>query len=345
MRKMNVLLAGLIGLSILVSGCASPTAAPGTGVSQAGGADKYAGLTVKLGVQGSSGMFRKARDAGWFEDAFGKLGVKVEWAEFQSGPPMTEAMASNRLDFAGLGNMPVIAAQAADIKFSIISQALEGTNNVAIIVPKGSAIQSIDQLKGKKVAVAKGSNAFNFLYRGLEQAGLKASELEIIQLQPDEAQPAFEAGKVDAWATWDPSITLNTLTGKATVLADGAKLGVLSPSFYIVRQQFADKYPELVTLYLKVLEQTRVWEAEHTKEAYEKYAGENKAPAALIEAIYKRSPNVNIPVTKEVIAELQKTADFQYSIQNIRKQVDVSKIVHNQYLEEALKQAAQEPKK
>lgn len=333
MKRFRLLTAAFLILAVFAAGCANTNKAD----ESANGADKYKGLTVKLGVQGSGGLFGKAREEKWFETEFEKLGVKVEWAEFQSGPPMTEAMASNRLDFAGLGNMPIVAAQAADIPFKVVSQLLEGKNNVAIIIPADSKIQSVAELKGKKVAVAKGSNAYNFLYRGLEESGLKASDVEIIQLQPDEAQPAFESGGVDAWATWDPYITLNTLTGKAKVLTDGGQLGVLSPSFQIVRKEFADKYPELVTLYLKVFEQTRLWEAEHTDEAVERYAAERQVPAEVIKGTLERSTMINIPVSDAIIAEQQKTADFQYSIENIRKQINVSEVFDNQYIEAALK--------
>ncbi|WP_138755007.1 aliphatic sulfonate ABC transporter substrate-binding protein [Paenibacillus sinopodophylli] len=341
MKSLRLLTTAFILLAVFISGCAAPNnnKAENEKSENTGGteAKSFEGLTVNIGYQGSGGLMGKAIEEKWFDEEFGKLGVKVTYAEFQSGPPMTEAIASNRLDFAGLGNMPIIAAQAADIKFKVISQALEGKSNVAIIVPKDSTLQTIEDLKGKKVAVAKGSNAYNFLYRGLEEAGLKASELEIIQLQPDEAQPAFETGKVDAWATWDPNITLNTLQDKAKVLVDGEQLGVLSPSFYIVRKQLADDYPELVTLYLKVWNKALAWENDNWDEAIERYAAERSVPAPVIEAIFTRSKTISIPVTEEIIAEQQKTADFQFEIKTIRKKIDVSEVFDNQYIEEALK--------
>ncbi|OBZ15010.1 sulfonate ABC transporter substrate-binding protein [Bacillus sp. FJAT-27264] len=323
-------------IAVLTVGCAN-TEKSGSDAKEGKDTNNYEGLTVKLGVQGSGGLWGKAREEKWFEDEFGKLGVKVEWAEFQSGPPMTEAIASNHLDFAGLGNMPIIAAQAADIPFKVISQLLEGKNNVAIITPTSSALKTIDDLKGKKIAVAKGSNAYNFLYWGLDEAGIKDTDVEIIQLQPDEAQPAFESGGVDAWATWDPYITLNTLTGKAKVLTDGEQLGVLSPSFQIVRKEFAEKYPELVTLYLKVFEKTRLWEEQNLDEALNRYATERKVPVEVIKGTQVRSKIINIPVSDEIIAEQQKTADFQYEIGNIRKKINVSEVFDNQYVKEALK--------
>ena len=314
---------------LVIAGCAKDT-------EQSSGAGGTQDSVVRIGVQGSGGLFGKAREEQWFEKEFAKHGVTVEWAEFQSGPPMTEAMASNRLDFAGLGNMPIIAAQAADISFKVISQSLEGKNNVAIIVPADSPAQSISDLKGKKVAVTKGSNAFNFLYRGLNAEGIAASDVEVIQLQPDETQPAFESGSVDAWATWDPYITLNTLTGKAKILTDGEKLGIFSPSFNIVRKEFADKNPDLVTLYLKVLNDALAWENEHEDEAIQRYADERGIPVDVIKGTFDRARQINIPVSDAIIEEQQKTADFQYELKTIRKKIEVKSVFDNQYIEKAL---------
>jgi len=324
-------------LAMLVSGCGSNGSPSKIKAAEKGPDGKYQDVTVRLGVQGSGGLFGKAREEKWFEEEFGKLGVQVEWAEFQSGPPMTEAMASNRLDFAGLGNMPIIAAQAADIQFKVISQSLHGQKNVAIIVPPDSTAQTLSDLKGKKVAVTKGSNAFNFLYRGLVDQGVKVSDIEIIQLQPDEAQPAFDSGSIDAWAIWDPYITLNTLNGKGKVLVDGEQLGVLSPSFQIVRKEFAEQYPDLVTLYLKVLNRTLAWEKDNEAEAIKRYANERGIPQELIQATFNRSRSINIPVSDEIIAEQQKTADFQFEQKTIRKKIKVQEVFDNQYIEAASK--------
>lgn len=297
----------------------------------------YEGVTVRIGYQGKGGLFGKIQEAKWFEEAFSEYGAKVEFSEFQSGPPMVEAMASDHLDFAGMGNLPPIAAQAAGIDFKIIAQTLSGKNNVALIVPKDSAIQSVADLKGKKVAVTKGSNAFNFLYQLLEKEGLKESELQVIQLQPDETQAAFDAGKVDAWSAWDPSITLNTATGKARVIVDGESAGILSPSFQLVRGEFASKYPGLVTAYLEVIEKALHWQSDNEDEAFKRYADENKIPVELMKGFLERSTYINTPVSADTIAQQQATADFQYKLGTIRKQVDVSQVFDNSFIEEALK--------
>ncbi|ACT04789.1 aliphatic sulfonate ABC transporter substrate-binding protein [Paenibacillus sp. JDR-2] len=351
MRKTYGLITAIIALVLIVAGCGNsnnntgannkPAESAGASANAEGNAStapaSYDGVTVKIGVQGKGGLFGKAQEEKWFENAFEALGAKVEWVEFQSGPPMIEAMASNHLDFAGMGNMPPIAAQAAGVDFTIISQLLDGKNNVAIIVPANSDIKSIADLKGKKVAVTKGSNAYNFLYRVLDKAGLKQSDIQEIQLQPDETQPSFEGGKVDAWAVWDPYISLNTLSGKARVLADGESEGVLSPSFQLVRSEFAKKYPDLVTLYLKTFEEARKWEADNQDAAFQRYADERSIPLELVKGIQSRSTMINIPVSDETIADQQKTADFQYELGTIRKQIKVADVFDNQYIEKALK--------
>lgn len=356
MKIMTVLAA--LGLSLTAAGCgstkdsgaaspspaASAPSAVAASASPQATAKNYNGLTLTLGIQPGPGPYALAREKGWFEEEFSKSGVKVEWAEFQSGPPMTEAIAANRLDFAGLGNLPVVTAQAADIGFVEISQIIDGKTNVAIIVPKGSKITKVEELKGKKIAVAKGSNAFNFLYLGLNKAGLKPTDVEVIQLQPNEAQPAFEAGNVDAWATWDPYITTNVLTGKGTVLTDGQTLGVLSPSFLIARSKLATEHPELVTRFLKVYEQARVWEEKHWDEASKLYAAKFQVNEAVIKSLRDRSAPINLPISKEVIEQQQKTADFQFEQKTIRKQVNASAVVDNKYIEQAIKDAAKEPK-
>ena len=250
---------------------------------------------------------------------------------------MTEAMASDKLDFAGLGNMPVISAQAANIPFKIISQSLEGNKNVGIIAASGSGIETLADLKGKKVAVGKATNAYDFILRALDKDGIDVADVELINLNPDEAQAAFDSGGVDAWAIWEPYLSINALSQKGTIIADGSTNGILSPSYYIVREGFADDYGDLVVVYLKTLNDLLQWELDHEEEAIQRYADERNLPKELFQAIRERSLGISIPVSDEVIAEHQNTADFQFEIGTIRKKIDVKEVFDNHYIEEALK--------
>ena len=330
MKKQFKLFSLILALVFLIIGCAQEQATKKD-------SENKEEIVVKLGVQGSGGLFGKAKEDKLFEKAFEKYGAKVEWIEFQSGPPMTEAIASNKLDFAGVGNMPIIAAQAANIPFTVISQTLEGKKNVGLVVNSSSGISNLKELVGKKVAVGKGTNAYDFLFRGLVKEGVDPEKLEIINLNPDEAQAAYDAGSVDAWAIWEPYLTINTLSGKGTIIADGEKLDILSPSYQIVRTEFAEKYPDLVVAYLKTYDELLKWESKNEEEAINRYATERNLPAKLMEETRNRARGISIPISNEVIAEHQKTADFQYKIGTIRKEINVSEVFDNQYIEKALK--------
>ncbi|BDG46235.1 aliphatic sulfonate ABC transporter substrate-binding protein [Parageobacillus sp. KH3-4] len=331
MRKHILVL--LISLFIaLMSGCGQKATTEG----------KEKNVTIRIGIQQSLGPLLLAKEKGWFEKEFKKEGVNVKWIEFQSGPPHFEAMASNNLDFGAVGNSPVISAQAANIEFKEISKAADGAKGDAIIVPQGSKIQSLKDLKGKKIAVAKGSSGFNFLYQALEHAGLKASDVEMIQLQPDEAQAAFDTSKVDAWAIWEPFISYEVLKKKARIVADGEDLQAYSPSFIVARTGFIKEHPDLTVQFLKIYEKARRWQNDHFDEAAEIYAKAKKIDKDVVVRALRNNPSLNEPIADDVIRAQQKTADFQYEQNIIKTKIDTSKVVDNQYIKKALQELEEE---
>jgi sulfonate transport system substrate-binding protein len=323
---------------VMLTGCASNA----TTVNEEGGSNEN--VTVNIGIQQSLGPLLIAKEKGWFEEEFSKVGVEVNWTVFQSGPPHFEAMAANRLDFGSVGNSPVVSGQAADIPFKEIAVATDGLKGNAILVPKDSTIQSLEDLKGKKVGVAKGSSGFNLLYRAIDKAGLTPDEVEIIQLQPDEAQPAFETGAIDAWSIWEPFVSLQTFKKDAKVLENGESLNVYSPNFLIVRSEFAEKHPDLTVLFLKVFEKARLFEKENREEAIELYANSRKIDKDVVQQILENNEALNLPITEEIIQAQQDTADFQYELGAIKKQINTSEVVDNSYIEQALKELEEEKK-
>lgn len=308
----------------------------GCGNSQASESADQKNTTINIGIQQDVGPLLLAKEKKLFEKAFQKDHVQVKWTEFQSGPPQIEAISSNHLDFAGVGNSPVISAQAADIGFKEISNTRLGLKSDAILVPKGSSIKTLKDLKGKKIAVAKGSSGFNLLYLALQKAGLKDSDVQIIQLQPDEAQSAFNAKKVDAWSIWEPFISYETLKHNARILTTEKQLNSFSPSFMLVRSQFAEEHPDLTVKFLKVYEQARLWEKQHFNEAVAIYAKAKNLDKKVVASALKNNPSTNLPISSKIIHAQQETADFQYKKHIIQKKIDTSKVVDNQYINQAL---------
>ncbi len=321
---------------IIFSGCASKTT---TATTQK---ENNENLTVNIGIQQSLGPLLLAKEKGWFEEEFAKSGVKVKWTVFQSGPPHFEAIAANKLDLGAVGNSPVIAGQAANISFKEIALAGDGLKGNAILVRKDSPLHTLADLKGKKIGVAKGSSGFALLYTALAKAGLKPDDVKIIQLQPDEAQPAFETGAIDAWSIWEPFISLQTLSKGARILENGESLNAYSPSFLIARSDFTKEHPDLVVRFLKVYEKARLFEKNNRNEAIELYANAKKIDKTVIRQVLENNESLNLPINQDIIKAQQTTADFQFDQKAIAKKIDTSKVVDNSYINKALEEVKKE---
>lgn len=308
------------------------------GCSATSASDNEKPKVINIAVQQSLTPLLLAKQKGWFEEEFKKQGIKVKWNEFQSGPPQFEGISAGKIDFATVGNSPVIAAQAAGIDFKELSVYSDGLKGNAILVKKDSGIQSIKDLKGKKVAVAKGSSGFDFLYKVIDKAGLKPDDIEAIQLQPDEAKPAFESGSVDAWSIWEPFISLETIENDAEILADGESENIVSPGFTVARGDFVKNYPKETKTFLKVFNKAVNYQKEHNEEVVTLFAKAKKLDPAVVENVLKNTQPLNLPVSKAVIKSQQETGDFQYSIKAIKKKIDVKEVTDNSFINDVLNQ-------
>ncbi|MBW7975815.1 aliphatic sulfonate ABC transporter substrate-binding protein [Bacillus velezensis] len=319
MKKIIILLAAAVMMS---AGCS----ADGTGGS---------GKTVKeirIGIQQSLSPLLIAKEKGWFEEAFKKDGIKVKWVEFQSGPPQFEGLAADKLDFSQVGNSPVISGQAAGIDFKEIGLSQDGLKANGILVNKGSGIQSLKELKGKKIAVAKGSSGFDFLYKALDKAGLSADDVTIIQLQPDEAVSAFENKSVDAWSIWEPYLSIETLQHGAEILANGESTDLYSPGFTLVRTGFSKE----VVRFLKVFNKAVTWQKEHKDEAVSLYAKIKHLDPKVVRNVLNNTEPLNEPINDDIVKAQQETADFQYQTKAIHKKIHVKDVVDNSFIKKAL---------
>ncbi|MDU1845937.1 aliphatic sulfonate ABC transporter substrate-binding protein [Niallia alba] len=296
-------------------------------------------ITVRIGVQGKTGILPYAREHQYFEKAFEKEGVKVEWSEFASGPPHFEALSAGRLDFGATGGTPLIAGQAANIDFRAIAVTSDGKTGNSIIIPKNSSIKEITDLKGKKVAVAKGSSAYNFLYLALDRAKLTDKDIDIIQLQPDEARPALDNGSIDAWATWEPYATTAVFQTGATFLVSGKDLDITTPSFLIARTKFTEEHPDLTILFLKTYEEARQYFVNHIEEVSKDIAESQKLDVEIVQTVLNKTDTRLSPTTPEFSKAHQEQADFLYDVGGIDKKIETSEVIENKFVEDALKES------
>lgn len=186
-------------------------------------------VTLQIGDQ-KGGTESLLRAAGALND----LPYKVEFSTFTSGPPQVEAATAGKIDFAITGNTPPIFGAAANAKIKVVTAYQNGGQGDRILVRADSPIRSVADLRGKSVAVGKGSSAHGNILAQLQKAGLTPQDVKLVFLQPADALSAFTSGQADAWAIWDPytaqaeqQIPVRSIA-EATGVTNGAGFGIAS---------------------------------------------------------------------------------------------------------------------
>ena len=157
---------------------------------------------LRIGYQ-RNGILVVAKQQGVIEERLKRFGHTVRWVEFSFGPPLLEALSLDGIDFGQTGDAPPIFAQAAGGNLVYAATQEAGNSGLGILLPKGSQIGALAELKGKRVAFAKGSSAHNFTVAALEKAGLTYADIEPVTLAPADAAAAFARGSIDAWTIWE----------------------------------------------------------------------------------------------------------------------------------------------
>ncbi|MGC6370456.1 aliphatic sulfonate ABC transporter substrate-binding protein [Pseudomonas sp. K2I15] len=281
--------------------------------------------TLRVGYQKGSVSMVLAREHHLFEQ--GLAGTKVEWVEFLGGPPLIEALNAGSIDIGNIGDIPPIFAQAAGIDIRYIGVEPNDGRTEAILLPKDSTVQSVAELKGKRVALLKGSSAHNLFLKSLLRAGLQWKDVNVVYLSPSDGRAAFEQGKVDAWVVWDPYYSAAVVDGSAKVLGDGQGLNPAG-SFFIASGPFAKQHPQAIAAILKVFAQAQRLSLDQHDESVALMAKTLGLQPAVVESYFKhRSPTPSRPLNATDIATQQGTADAFFANGLIPKQVDVQQVV------------------
>jgi sulfonate transport system substrate-binding protein len=268
---------------------------------------------IRIGYQKYGTLFLlKLR--GGLETRLAPLGVGVKWSEFPFGPPMLEALNADKLDYASTGETPPVFAQAAKAsKLVYVGHEQPSPQSEAILIPEHSAISNIGELKDKKVAVAKGSNAHFLLISALAAAGLSLKDIQLVSLPPADVRAAFERGAIDAWAIWDFYRAAAEFQLHAKVLSDGQSL-VQNYEIYTSRKTFAEQYPELLKIVLEEVNKEDAHIRDDPQAAAEQLSKQIGVAQELLLTSIKRRVYGASAVTSELLANQQKIADTLFSI-------------------------------
>jgi sulfonate transport system substrate-binding protein len=293
-------------------------------VSASYGADK----TIRIGFQ-KYGKLVLLKGRGTLEEKLKPLGYNVVWTEFPSGPPLLEAMNVGSIDFGITGETPPIFAQAAGAPLVYLAYDPPAPQGEAILMPRDSPFKSVADLRGKKVALNKGSNVHYLLVRALENAGLKYTDIQPVYLAPADALAAFSRGSVDAWVIWDPYEAAAEAATGARILTDGTNL-VSNYQFYFTSKKFLADNGKAVDIVLDALNETDDWVKNHIDETANLLSPSVGLPAPVLAVSLKREAYGIRPITDEVIASQQRIADTFFSLGLVPKAITVSDLQRKQ---------------
>jgi len=274
---------------------------------------------------------------------YANIKFELEWQNFTSGPPVTNAMMANKLQFGMMGDYPLIVngftfennPESKSRLIAVAAYSLSGSGN-GIVVHKDSPYYDLADLKGKLVSVPFGSAAHGMVLKAMQDRGYGADYFQLVSQSPEVGSTNLQEKKIDAHADFVPFAELLPFRGFARKIFDGVETNVPTWHGVVVRTDFAEKYPEVVVAYEKALISANEWLRADPKLAAEKiqeWTGINK------EVVYIfLGPSGNMttdPTIKPALIDAA-AADVKV-LQNLgrMKEFDPHKWVDDSYLRKA----------
>lgn len=319
---LRTLLIGLLGL--VIAACTAPTAVVPTTHTDIAAAEASVPIQLRIGYQrGGEFMLMKVQQT--LEKRFGQ-DVAVTWTLFTSGPPLLEALNAGEIDLGSTGDTPPIFAQAAGVPLIYVASRTSNGAGSAIIVSADSPIQSITQLRGKKVAFTKASSAHLLLIRTLEKFGLTYSDIDPVFLQPPEARAALQSNSIDAWVIWNPFLESAKQELNAQVLVDGSEVSP-TKGFVLASETFVAEHDAIVSAVIEELQAARRWAIANIEDYASLLEKETEVPAS----VWINSFQIDAPeylfMDEVAVNYQQNVADIFYELELIPERLEITQVV------------------
>jgi len=262
------------------------------------------------------------RHFGWLEKALPES--RVTWVLSQGSNRSLEYLNSGSVDFASSASLSAVLARAngSPIKSVYVYSRAEWT---AFVVRKDSTLQTVADLKGKKIAATKGTDPYLFTLRALQQAGLKKDDVELLHLQHPDGRIALEKGDVDAWAGLDPHMAASQIQAGSRLLyrnKDFNSYGVIS-----VTEAYAKEHPQAIKTVLTAYEKARNWALQNPDELAKLLATESGLPLEVARLQLTRTDLSSPQLTAKDVDASKAAAPILVSEELVRKGVNVEQVV------------------
>jgi len=281
--------------------------------------------TLRIGFQ-KYGSLTLLKASGSLEKRLADQDIEVRWIEFPAGPQLLEGLNVGAVDFGTAGETPPVFAQAAGADLLYVAHEPPAPTGEAIVVPRDSPISSVADLRGKRVALNKGSNVHYLLVRALEKAGLGIGEITPIYLPPADGRAAFERGAVDAWVIWDPFLAAAEQQLQVRTLANGTGL-VSNHQFYLASRSYAEANPQIIHILTEELDRVGQWAVNNVDEATALVAPLIGLEHAITRTAIERKSHGTRPLSDDVVAQQQHIADTFHSLKLIPRQLTIRQVI------------------
>ncbi|MFE6736602.1 PhnD/SsuA/transferrin family substrate-binding protein [Microbacterium sp. NPDC057650] len=314
--------AALALLGVTLAGCAAASADSGSDTDA---------VTLNVGQLGQAKVDEALLHAAGEDD---DLDYTISTALFDSGPAALEAVPSKQIDIVSMADTPMIFGQLGGVEAHIVASADSSPTKgslVEIVVPADSAIDDVDDLKGKKVATLQGTTLQYSLINILDDSGLAYDEISPVNLSPVDALTALQNGDVDAAALLGPQRAIAVAGGAKTV---GTAEGLLEDWTITVATDaaLADKdKAAAIEDYLLRLNRAHAWAKAHKEEWAKVYAQTTGLPAPVATAIVKREDFRPVPLGDDFAKSQQKQADAYAALGLFPKAPDVTETFDTRY--------------
>ncbi|STQ68832.1 Putative aliphatic sulfonates-binding protein precursor [Hafnia alvei] len=285
---------------------------------------------LRIGYQkfGNLGML-KARQS--LEERFVQQGVTVLWSEFPAGPQLLHALQNNEIDFGATGEVPPILAQAQNSSLIYVAYEPPSPHSVAMVVAQNSPIYHCSDLRGKRIAVNRGSNVHYLLLQMLDEHGLTLDDVRVNYTPLRYPLTPSDFHSVDAWMMWDPLLSDAQLSGDMRIIEDGHGK-VLNQQFYLSRRDFAQRSADLLKIVLDELKQTGIFIATHPENAAQLLSQELGLPQASLALALSRRQHEPRAINRTVMRDQQTIADRFYALGLISKAIKIREAVWDEGL-------------
>jgi len=277
--------------------------------------------TIRIGYQ-KLGLLMLVKAYGAFDAALAARGRSVNWIEYEGGIQIVGALRARELDLGIVGNCPAVFAQAEDVPIVYVAAEPPAPRGAALVVPEHSQVRSVTELRGRRIAVNRASQAHYLLLKALAEAAVDVNDVEICFEPPERALRSFQSGAVDAWSIWDPWLSSARLDFGARVLRDAQ--GLLNNSaYYVARREFAERSADTITELMTQLQMAAHWAKKDPSRAADLLApGLGFSSRALVASLERELRP--IPINPELVRAQQDVADTLLELHLIPRAVSVA---------------------